>query len=71
MTDTPFMFHSKALGILEKAKKLTVDSNGEKRKRGTFPPKKPYCNMWKIHFPIEIEIEKENRSKKKGINLFT
>ena len=48
---SPFTFHARALGLLEKEGLLTVDSNGMKRRKGTFADKRiPLC--WKLQFHL-------------------
>lgn len=52
LINSPFAFHSRALGLLEKERLLTVDSNGEARSSGNFRADKFHegLNNWQLTF---------------------
>ena len=70
LVHTPFTFHSRALGLLEKTGLLTVDSNDEKRKRGNFKCtnfSKWFENEnWKLEFHEDLNTQEEKQ--KKGVS---
>ncbi len=69
LQETPFPFHARALGVLERLGKITkVDTNGRKRPKFTFGAGKRQAWYWKVHFAPkeeEQEVVEEKREEEK------